>query len=154
MKKLTIGITAIAAAAALVACGQKAPEIKIGHVAPLTGGIAHLGKDNENGARMAVEDFGGRVLGRPIEVVAADHQNKTDVGAALARRWLDADDVKVIVDVPNSAIALAVQLACFAAMRLLRRDTSAALARGDMAEAVFLASVSVVLGVLNAACLS
>ena len=54
----------------------------------------------------------------------------------------------------TAAIALVVQLLCFAAMRLLRRDASAALAQGDMAEAIFLASTSLVLGILNAACLS
>ena len=54
----------------------------------------------------------------------------------------------------TAAIALVVQLACFAAMRLLRRDASDALAHGDMAEGVFLASTSVVLGIINAACLS
>ncbi|WP_298376453.1 ABC transporter substrate-binding protein [Azospirillum sp.] len=58
-------------------------------------------------ARMAVEDFGDR-LGVPVEVVAADHQNKTDIGAAIARRWFEQDGVDAIVDVPNSAIALAV----------------------------------------------
>ncbi|MSP02951.1 MAG: DUF350 domain-containing protein [Acetobacteraceae bacterium] len=54
----------------------------------------------------------------------------------------------------TAAIALVVQLLCFAAMRLLRRDATAALAKGDMAEGVFLASTSLVLGILNAACLS
>ena len=56
--------------------------------------------------------------------------------------------------VVTAAVALVVQLLCFAAMRLLRRDASAALVRGDMAEGVFMAAVSVVLGLLNAACLS
>lgn len=55
--------------------------------------------------------------------------------------------------VVTAAVALVVQLLCFAAMRLLRRDASAALVKGDMAEGIFLASVSVVLGILNAACL-
>ena len=55
--------------------------------------------------------------------------------------------------VVTAAVALVVQLLCFAAMRLLRRDASAALVKGDMAEGIFLASVSVVLGMLNAACL-
>lgn len=54
----------------------------------------------------------------------------------------------------TAVVALVVQLLCFAAMRLLRRDASAALVRGDMAEGVFMAAVSVVLGLLNAACLS
>jgi branched-chain amino acid transport system substrate-binding protein len=59
-------------------------------------------------ARMAVEDFGGKVAGIPIEVVAADHQNKPDIGATIARRWFDLEKVDVIVDLGNSAVALAV----------------------------------------------
>jgi branched-chain amino acid transport system substrate-binding protein len=59
-------------------------------------------------AQMAVEDFGGKVGDRPVVVIAADHQNKTDVGATIARQWLDQQAVHVITDVPNSAIALAV----------------------------------------------
>ncbi len=58
-------------------------------------------------AQMAVDEFTGR-LGTPVEVVAADHQNKTDVGATIARRWFEQDGIDVVVDVPNSAIALAV----------------------------------------------
>src|SRR2546423_8192076 len=60
-------------------------------------------------ARLAVEDFGGTVLGKKIEIVAADHQNKPDVGLAVASRWFDAEQVDMIVDVPVSSIALAVQ---------------------------------------------
>lgn len=60
-------------------------------------------------ARMAIEDFGGTVLGKPIQLLNADHQNKPDVAANIANRWYDADNVDVIVDVPNSAAALAVQ---------------------------------------------
>lgn len=60
-------------------------------------------------AQMAVEDFKGTVLGRKIEVIAGDHQNKADVGSAIARRWIDNENVEVILDVPNSAVALAVQ---------------------------------------------
>jgi len=60
-------------------------------------------------AQMAVDDFGGKVLGRSIQIVASDHQNKADVGAAIARRWLDNEGVEAILDVPNSAVALAVQ---------------------------------------------
>ncbi len=59
-------------------------------------------------AQMAVEDYGGRVAGRLIEVVAADHQMKADVGASIARRWIDLDNVQLILDVPNSSVALAV----------------------------------------------
>ena len=59
--------------------------------------------------QMAVEDFGGRVLGRPIEVLTGDHQNKADIGAAIANRWYDQEGVNAIFDVPNSGVALAVQ---------------------------------------------
>ena len=59
-------------------------------------------------AQMAVEDFGGSVAGQKIEVLSGDHQNKTDQGAQIARRWLDTEGVTMIADLPNSAIALAV----------------------------------------------
>jgi branched-chain amino acid transport system substrate-binding protein len=59
---------------------------------------------------MEVDDFKGKVLGRPIEIIAGDHhQNKPDVGSAIARRWLANENVEAILDVPNSAVALAVQ---------------------------------------------
>ena len=54
-------------------------------------------------ARMAVEDFGGKVLGKPIDVVAADHQSKADVGAAIARQWFDADKVDMAIGFDNSS---------------------------------------------------
>lgn len=60
-------------------------------------------------AQMAVDDFGGSVLGRKIEVVPGDHQNKADIGGAITKRWIDNENVEAIVDVPNSAVALAVQ---------------------------------------------
>jgi branched-chain amino acid transport system substrate-binding protein len=59
-------------------------------------------------ARMAVEDFGAAKKGMKVEILSADHQNKPDVGSAVARQWYDVDKVDVIVDVPNSGVALAV----------------------------------------------
>jgi branched-chain amino acid transport system substrate-binding protein len=59
-------------------------------------------------ARMALEDFGAAAKGLKVEIIFADHQNKADVGANVARQWYDADKVDVIVDTPNSAVALAV----------------------------------------------
>src|SRR5881397_1809522 len=59
-------------------------------------------------ARMAVEDFGAAAKGLKVEIIFADHQNKADVGSQVARQWYDAEKVDVIVDVPNSAVALAV----------------------------------------------
>lgn len=60
-------------------------------------------------AQLAVEDAGGTVLGRKIEVLVADHQNKPDVGATIARRWYDTENVNAILDIPVSSVGLAVQ---------------------------------------------
>ena len=67
------------------------------------------GRGSVIAAQMAVDDFKGKVLGRPVQIIAGDHQNKDDVGSAIARRWLENEGVEVILDVPNSAVALAVQ---------------------------------------------
>jgi branched-chain amino acid transport system substrate-binding protein len=66
------------------------------------------GKGSVLAAQMAVEDYGGKAAGRKVEVIAADHQNKPDIGSAIARRWLDEDGVDLIADLPNSAVAFAV----------------------------------------------
>ena len=60
-------------------------------------------------ARMAVEDFGGKVLNKPIDVVVGDHQSKADIGAAIARHWFDVDNVDMAVGFDNSSVALAVE---------------------------------------------
>lgn len=67
------------------------------------------GKGSVTAAQLAVEDFGGHIAGKPIQIISADHQNKADLGAAIARQWLDVEQVDAIVDVPNSSVALAVQ---------------------------------------------
>jgi branched-chain amino acid transport system substrate-binding protein len=67
------------------------------------------GKGSLTAAQMAVADFGGKVQGTPIEVISADHQNKPDVGSTIARTWYDTGKVDVIVDVPTSSVALAIQ---------------------------------------------
>ncbi len=67
------------------------------------------GQGSVEAARMAIADFGGTVAGKKIGLVSADHQNKPDVGGAIARQWYDNDGVDVIVDVPTSSVALAVQ---------------------------------------------
>src|SRR6185437_1052124 len=60
-------------------------------------------------ARMAVEDAGGTALGKPVEIVSADHQNKADIGAAIARQWFDTDQVDMAIGFDNSSVALAVE---------------------------------------------
>ncbi|SMH48489.1 ABC transporter substrate-binding protein [Azospirillum agricola] len=84
--------------------------ITIGVLTDLSGVYTDLtGKGSVEAARMAVEDFGGTINGKPIRILAADGQNKADVGAAIARKWIDEDKVDAIADTPNTSIALAVQ---------------------------------------------
>jgi len=84
--------------------------VKIGVLTDMNGVFSDaVGAGSVLAAKMAVEDFGGSVLGKPIEVVSADHQNKADVGAAVARQWFDADKVDAIFDLNTSSVALAVQ---------------------------------------------
>jgi branched-chain amino acid transport system substrate-binding protein len=84
--------------------------VRIGVLDDMSGPYAAVqGPGDALAAQMAAEDFGGRVLGRPIEILSGDHQNKTDVGVAVARRWFDVEKAGVIVGLGNSAIALAVQ---------------------------------------------
>jgi branched-chain amino acid transport system substrate-binding protein len=89
---------------------QTKEPVKIGVLNDQSGIYADLaGTGSVVAARLAVEDAGGTVLGRKIEVAVADHQNKPDIGAAIARRWYDVDGVSAVFDVPVSSIALAVQ---------------------------------------------
>lgn len=83
--------------------------VKIGVLGDLSGVFADLsGKGAVEAVKMAVEDFGGTVLGKKIEVVAADHQLKPDIAASIARRWYDTEGVDMINDLAGSAVALAV----------------------------------------------
>ncbi|MBE0618534.1 MAG: ABC transporter substrate-binding protein [Proteobacteria bacterium] len=84
--------------------------VKIGVMNDMSGTYSDLaGPGSVVAAQMAVEDFGGKVLGKPIEIVNADHQNKPDIAANKAREWFDADKVDAIVDLPTSSCALAVE---------------------------------------------
>ena len=84
--------------------------IKIGILNDQSGLYADYGgKSSVEAARMAVEDFGGEVLGQKIEIVTADHQNKPDLAVAIARRWYDTEGVDMITELTTSSVALAVQ---------------------------------------------
>jgi branched-chain amino acid transport system substrate-binding protein len=83
--------------------------IRIGVMNDRSGPYADLsGEGSAIAARMAAEEFGNKVRGVPVEIVTADHQNKADIGTAIARKWFDADGVDVVVDIANSAVSLAV----------------------------------------------
>jgi branched-chain amino acid transport system substrate-binding protein len=83
--------------------------VKIGVLDDMSGPYSdNTGPGDLLAVRMAVADFGGTVLGKPIEVVSADMQNKVDVGVGIARRWYEQDQVDLIIGIPHSAIALGV----------------------------------------------
>jgi len=113
MKLLRRSLLALAVAGALSAGAAQAQisdnVIKIGVLSDMSSLYTDLaGAGSVLAAKMAVEDSGIEKRGIKVEIVSADHQNKPDVGSAVARRWYDAEGVDVIVDVPNSGVALAV----------------------------------------------
>ena len=109
MKRILAGAFACALAmSAGAALAQTKPPLKLGGILDMSGLYADItGPGSETAARMAVEDFGGEVLGRKIEIVVADHLNKADVAANLARDMLDNQGVEMLFDVAASATALA-----------------------------------------------
>ena len=109
MKANAIGL-GIGVAIGLVTATQAADPFKIGVMNDQTGIFADLaGPGSVVAAQLAVEDAGGSVLGRKIEIVVADHQNKADIGVSIARRWYESENVQAIVDIPVSSVGLAVQ---------------------------------------------
>ena len=104
-----------AAAAALLACGllggptlAQNKTVKIGVLDDMSGPYAeNTGPGDVASVKFAIADFGGSVLGKPIEMVSADFQSKVDVGVGIAKRWYDDQNVSMVIGVPNSAIALA-----------------------------------------------
>jgi Periplasmic binding protein len=81
--------------------------VRIGLIVDMSSPYSYLaGEDTITAARMAVEDFGGQVLGHPIDIVYADHRSKSDIAAAQAREWFDAGKVDALVDVTGSSAEL------------------------------------------------
>jgi branched-chain amino acid transport system substrate-binding protein len=101
-----------AAAAVALSAGSAAAQsgpVKIGVLNDMSSLYADIGgKGSVEAAKMAAEDA-GNVLGQPVQVISADHQNKPDIGANIARQWYDTEGVDVITDVPTSSVALAVE---------------------------------------------
>jgi branched-chain amino acid transport system substrate-binding protein len=106
-----------------IACAQAQVSddvVKIGVLTDLSGPAATpSGPGSVAAAQMAIDDFGGAVLGKPIVLISADHQLKPDVGAGIARRWYDTEQVDLILDVPVSSVGLAVQAVANEKHRLL-----------------------------------
>ena len=85
-------------------------KVKIGVLSDMSGVYKALeGPGAVTAAKMAVEDFGGSVMGKPIEIISADHQNKPAIGASTARECVDAEEGDMITALDNSSVALAVQ---------------------------------------------
>jgi len=110
VKRIAIVLATVLALGPVAALAQVSDGvIKIGVLNDQSSLYADLaGQGSVVAARMAVEDFGADKKGMKVEIISADHQNKPDVGSAIARQWYDVDKVDVILDVPNSSVALAV----------------------------------------------
>jgi branched-chain amino acid transport system substrate-binding protein len=120
---LLLGLLSLLAASAPVSADE-APLV-LGIMNDQSGPYADLaGPGSVQIMKMAIEDFGGSVLGRKIELLVADHQNKVDVGMAIARDWYDAKNVAVIFDITNSGVALALQELAKARRRLVIFDSA------------------------------
>ena len=104
------GLLAAVTVVALALAQGATAQVKIGILNDQSGLYADYGgKYSVEAARMAIEDFGNELLGQKIELVTADHQNKPDLGAAIARRWYDSEGVDMIAELTTSSVALAVQ---------------------------------------------
>jgi branched-chain amino acid transport system substrate-binding protein len=100
----------LASSTAALAAGASDGKVKIGILNDQSGVYADYGgKYSVEAAKMAIEDFGGEVLGKKIELVTADHQNKPDLAVSIARRWYDVEGVDMITELTTSSVALAVQ---------------------------------------------
>jgi branched-chain amino acid transport system substrate-binding protein len=107
---MKLGFLAAVTASAFLLAQPAAAQVKIGILNDQSGVYADYGgKYSIEAAKMAIEDFGGEVLGQKIELVTADHQNKPDLAVAIARRWYDAEGVDMITELTTSSVALAVQ---------------------------------------------
>jgi branched-chain amino acid transport system substrate-binding protein len=106
----SMGLAAVAIGGLLIAVPAAAQGVKIGILNDQSGVYADYGgKYSVEAARMAIEDFGGTVLGEKIEMITADHQNKPDLATSIARRWYDVEKVDMITELTTSSVALAVQ---------------------------------------------
>jgi branched-chain amino acid transport system substrate-binding protein len=109
LQRFLVTLAALALAASPASAQISDGLIKIGVLNDQSSLYADLaGQGSVVAARMAAEDYGAAAKGLKVEIIFADHQNKADVGSAIARQWYDVDKVDLIVDVPNSGVALAI----------------------------------------------
>ena len=109
MRILALGLAALLLFAPTAQAEMSGGKIKIGVLTDLSGPYEqNSGVGSVEAAKMAAEEFGNKVNGVPVEIVSGDHQNKPDIGAAIARRWFDLDGVDAVTDLVNSAVGFAV----------------------------------------------
>jgi branched-chain amino acid transport system substrate-binding protein len=105
----SVAAFAVALHGSLASAEMSGGKVKVGVLTDLSGPYEqNSGQGVVEAAKMAAEEFGGKVNGVPIEIVSADHQNKPDIGAAIARRWFDLEGVDAVADLVNSAVGFAV----------------------------------------------
>lgn len=110
MRAILIGCLVLIGLAGRAEAQPAGDKLIIGVMGDQSGVVSDVGgRGSVLAARMAVAQAGGQVLGRRIEVVVADHQNKPDVAASIARRWFDVEGVEVIADLPHTGVVLALQ---------------------------------------------
>ena len=110
MRKILLTTAAAGLAATPALAEISDGKVKIGILNDQSGVYADFGgKNSVEAAKMAVEDFGGKVLDAPIEIVSADHQNKPDIASNIARQWYDTEQVDSIMELTTSSVGLAVQ---------------------------------------------
>src|SRR5271154_6964751 len=109
MRFVVCGLTALLCLSPTAHAEMSGGKVKIGVLTDLSGPYEqNSGLGSVEAAKMAAEEFGNRVNGVPIEIISADHQNKPDIGAAIARRWFDLEEVDAVTDLVNSAVGFAV----------------------------------------------
>ena len=108
MKKQLTLLALMLAAAGLATTAQAQDKVKIGFITDMSSLYPDVeGKNGAVAIQMAIDDFGGKVLGMPIELMSADHQNKADIAASKAREWIDTQGVTMVFGGTNSGTALA-----------------------------------------------
>jgi branched-chain amino acid transport system substrate-binding protein len=129
MRSVLIVAMLVASTAALAQGKISGDMVKVGVLTDLSGLYSDIGgQGSVVAAQMAAQDFGGKVLGKRVEVVSADHQNKADVASSKVREWVDRDGVDMVTDALNSAVALASARVLAEKKRILM-DTGAASTR-------------------------
>ena len=106
--KLTVLAMMLGAAGLVAPVAHAQDKVKIGFITDMSSLYADVeGKNGALAIQMAIDDFGGKVLGKPVELISADHQNKADIAASKAREWIDTEGVTMLFGGTNSGTALA-----------------------------------------------